>query len=382
MYVGQNDSHEIKYHEICKNKSMKKIAIIGTVGVPANYGGFETLAENLVKYHYVEKLPDELTVYCSSKSYKEKPSSYLSARLSYLPLSANGAQSIPYDIWSLFSAVWHRHNVILLLGVSGAIVLPLIRLISSARIITNIDGIEWRREKWQGFAGKFLHFSEKMAVRFSHEIISDNGAIAEYVRDAYGLDSYVIAYGGDHAVAIDGVAVDEYALPDRYSFSVCRIEPENNVHMVLEAFSCLVSNALVMIGNWKNSEYGRELQDRYASCSHLYLLDPVYDLAKLKTMRSNASYVIHGHSAGGTNPSLVEAMHFGKPVFAFDCNYNRSSTEDKALFFKSSDELKSLLENTDAPIAALVGADMLEIAQRRYTWQIVAQQYFELLRKP
>ena len=100
LYVGQNDSHEIKYHEICKNKSMKKIAIIGTVGVPANYGGFETLAENLVKYHYVEKLPDELTVYCSSKSYKEKPSSYLSARLSYLPLSANGAQSIPYDIWS------------------------------------------------------------------------------------------------------------------------------------------------------------------------------------------------------------------------------------------------------------------------------------------
>ena len=105
----------------------------------------------------------------------------------------------------------------------------------------------------------------------------------------------------------------------------------------------------------------------------------VFDIAKLKTMRSNASYVIHGHSAGGTNPSLVEAMHFDKPVLAFDCNYNRSSTESKALFFNSSDELKRLMETTDAQTAARVGADMLEIARRRYTWRIVAQQYFALL---
>lgn len=358
----------------------KYIAILGTVGVPANYGGFETLAENLVKYHSSEKLTDELTVYCSSKSYVEKVPSYLSARLKYVPLNANGAQSIPYDIWSLLSAIWHRYDVILLLGVSGAIALPLVRLFSSVRIVTNIDGIEWRREKWQGLAGKFLHFSEKMAVRFSHEIISDNGAIAGYVKDAYGLDSHVIAYGGDHAVKVEGSAVDEYAFPERYAFSVCRIEPENNVHMVLEAFSGLASHALVMVGNWKNSEYGRALQDKYANnCTHLYLLNPVYDLAKLKTMRANASYVIHGHSAGGTNPSLVEAMHFGKPVLAFDCDYNRSSTESKALFFKSSDELKSLMEITDTQTAARVGADMLEIARRRYTWHIVAQQYFALM---
>lgn len=359
----------------------KNIAILGTVGVPANYGGFETLAENLVKYHDANSRTEVLTIYCSSISYSDQSANYLSARLRYIPLNANGAQSIPYDILSLFSAIWHRHQVILLLGVSGAIALPLVRLLSSARIVTNIDGIEWRREKWQGFAGIFLHFSEKMAVRFSHEIISDNGAIAEYVKDAYGLDSHVIAYGGDHAVKVEGADVDEYELPDWYAFSVCRIEPENNVHMVLEAFSALASHALVMVGNWKNSEYGRALQDKYVNCTRLYLLDPVYDLGKLKTMRANASYVIHGHSAGGTNPSLVEAMHFAKPVLAFDCDYNRSSTENKALFFKNSDELKRLMEATDAQTVVRVGADMFEIAQRRYTWRIVAQQYFELLCK-
>ena len=129
----------------------KTISIIGTVGVPANYGGFETLAENLVKFHDAASLKSSLTVYCSSKSYPSKESTYLSARLKYVPLNANGAQSIPYDIVSLFSAVWNRSDVILLLGVSGAIALPLVRLFSSARIVTNIDGIEWRREKWQTF---------------------------------------------------------------------------------------------------------------------------------------------------------------------------------------------------------------------------------------
>lgn len=358
---------------------MNKIAIIGTVGVPANYGGFETLAENLVKYHDAAGIDDILTVYCSSKSYPAKEPYYLSARLRYIPLKANGVQSILYDICSLFSAIWHRQNVILLLGVSGAVVLPLIRLLSSARIITNIDGIEWRREKWQGIAGKFLHFSEKMAVKFSHVVISDNGAIAEYVKDAYGLDSHVIAYGGDHAVSVNSVSVMEYSLPDHYAFSVCRIEPENNVHMVLEVFFELASHALVMVGNWKSSEYGRVLQNRYAATGNLFLLDPIYELGKLKTLRASSSFVIHGHSAGGTNPSLVEAMHFGKPVLAFDCNYNRSTTEGKALYFDGSEKLQQLLRSLDMMVLEKVGRDMLEVANRRYTWQIVAKQYFDLL---
>ena len=167
---------------------MLKIAILGTVGVPANYGGFETLAENLERYHDAASLKSSLTVYCSSKSYPSREPIYLSARLKYVPLNANGAQSIPYDIWSLLSAVWQRNNVILLLGVSGAMALPLVRLVSSARVVTNIDGIEWRREKWQGLAKRFLRFSEKIAVHFSHELISDNDAIAEYVHQAYGAN--------------------------------------------------------------------------------------------------------------------------------------------------------------------------------------------------
>ncbi len=359
----------------------RKVAILGTVGLPANYGGFETLVENLVRYHDEKKLPYDLTVYCSSKCYAEKYKNHLSAQLKYIPLHANGAQSIPYDVWSLLSAVWHRNDVILLLGVSGAVILPFIRLISSAKVVTNIDGIEWRRQKWKGLAKWFLRLSEKMAVRFSHEVISDNGAIADYVKATYGLDSHVIAYGGDHVMGAELQSVVEYDLPEKYAFSVCRIEPENNIEMIVDAFSKLKDHSLVMVGNWNNSEYGQSIYQRFSTCDNLYLLDPVYDLGKLRTLRSQASIYVHGHSAGGTNPSLVEAMHFGITVMAFDCDFNRSTTDDCAIFFDSVESLMDKVVNVDEELARKVAGKMLGLAKQRYTWGIVAEQYFSLLKK-
>jgi glycosyltransferase involved in cell wall biosynthesis len=357
----------------------KKIAIIGTVGIPANYGGFETLAENLVKFHYSASLNSLLTVYCSSNNYLIKKTTYLSAQLKYVPLNANGSQSILYDIVSLISAVLHRNKVILLLGVSGAIALPFIRLFSLTRIIVNIDGIEWQREKWKGFAKYFLRLSEKIAVRFAHDVIADNVSIESYILQTYGVTSHLIAYGGDHVISVNASSIISFGLPATYAFSVCRIEPENNIHIILEAFSKLNEYPLVVVGNWLNSNYGRKLLLKYKGVNNLFLLESIYDLGKLKTLRSDCSIYIHGHSAGGTNPALVEAMHFGKPVLAFDCDFNRNSTENKALYFKSSKTLVKVMENLQEAEAEMIGCSMLEIAQRRYTWSGVAKKYFALL---
>jgi glycosyltransferase involved in cell wall biosynthesis len=358
---------------------VKKICILGTVGVPGNYGGFETLAENLVRYHSGRDDSCMLIVYCSSGSYPEKKTAYLSAELKYLPLNANGVQSIFYDIWSLLSAAWNRYDTILLLGVSGAVILPLIRLISPASIVTNIDGIEWRRQKWRGLAKRFLKFSERIAVRYSDEVIADNEGIADYVRRAYGAGCHIIAYGGDHAGDAELVSVAEYNIPEKYAFSVCRIEPENKVDVIVDAFARNGALPLVVVGNWENSEYGREIRRKYAEYGNLYLLDPLYHLGKLKTFRSHAYIYLHGHSAGGTNPSLVEAMSLGCPVLAFDCNFNRYTTEHKALYFKTGEELTSTLVSVDQPTLARVRADMLEVAERRYRWDVIAKSYFELL---
>ena len=130
------------------NLKKRKIAIIGTVGIPANYGGFETLAENLARYHQHTNNFSSLTVWCSSKGLRDKPDHYLSASLRYINLNANGLQSIPYDILSLLQVILMRHDRVLILGVSGALFIPFVRLFSRTIIITNIDGIEWRRSKW------------------------------------------------------------------------------------------------------------------------------------------------------------------------------------------------------------------------------------------
>lgn len=357
----------------------KNIAILGTVGVPANYGGFETLVENLVKYHDSAKLPESITVYCSSKSYPSKKSTFLSVQLKYIPFNANGPQSIIYDILSIFSAAWRGSDVILLLGVSGAIALPLVRLFSRSRIVTNIDGIEWKREKWKGAARWFLRFSEFMAVRFSHEVIADNAGIAEHVTKSYGQACHVIAYGGDHALTTECKPYDGSPLPDQYALALCRIEPENNVGLILEAFSQANGLPLVFIGNWNNSDYGRELKQRYSSIPHLHLLDPIYDVGILHDIRRRAVAYVHGHSAGGTNPSLVEMMHFGVPILAYDCIFNRHTTDDKALWFNEVESLVSLLSILTPEISSRVGDEMKRIAQGRYTWDVIGRDYFNLL---
>lgn len=345
------------------------IAIMGTVGVPACYGGFETLVDNLL----AENDEAKITVYCSSSSYEEQPKTYKNADLTYIPLNANGIQSIPYDICSLFDAAFiKRADTILVLGVSGALFLPVVRLLSKAKVVTNIDGLEWKRDKWNGWAKRFLKWSEKIAVKHSHIIIADNKGIADYVKQEYGVDAEVIAYGGDHAV------VNQLSISDEnYALALCRIEPENNVELILEAFS-QTNKRLKFIGNWQSSEFGLAMKAKYQHFENIDIVDPIYAIEKLFDIRQKCSFYVHGHSAGGTNPSLVEMMHFGKPIFAFDCNYNRASTEDKAQFFG---DIVNLTQLINSPLSVENGNNMKEIAARRYTWEIVKQQYFNLLRK-
>ena len=158
---------------------MKKIAVIGIQGVPAQYGGFETLVENLIGENAA---PDIVyTVYCSSKSYPKQLSTYKGAHLKYVPLLANGSQSILYDIISLLKAT-RNNDILLILGVSGCIFLPAYRLFSKKRLVINIDGLEHRRDKWGKWTRRFLKYSEKMAVRYADVIVSDNKGIQDYLR--------------------------------------------------------------------------------------------------------------------------------------------------------------------------------------------------------
>lgn len=357
---------------------MKKVAVVGTMGVPAQYGGFETLVENLIDKKTTSNI--RYTVYCSGKSYTNHLESYNEALLKYIPLQANGAQSVLYDMVSIIRAV-KEHDVILILGVSGCIFLPLFRIFSNKRLVINIDGLEHRRDKWGRFAKAFLKYSEKMAVKYADVIVSDNKGIQDYVWQEYGKQSELIAYGGDHVLcdvsSVEDVVLQNLSLKGKdYSFSVCRIEPENNVHIALEAFR-LAHKELVVVGNWDKSQYGKELQEKYAKCENIHLISPIYDLKVLNVLRSNCSFYIHGHSAGGTNPSLVEAMFFGKPILAYDVLYNRETTEGKASYYKTVEELRKLLSESYNVYDERARA-MLEIAHRRYRWADITKHYESL----
>lgn len=356
-----------------------KLAITGSVGLPARYGGFETLVERLVHYAKDSELPvDILTVYCSEYAYKDRPDWYHGARLRYSRFNANGAQSVIYDCMTALDAVRRGHDRLLVLGVSGAIVFPLLRLVSSVRIVTNVDGIEWRRPKWTGLSRLFLKWSEWLAVRFSHEVIADNQGIADYLRDAYRIPARVIPYGGDHAIqGTSDEAVGSLGVPDNYALALCRVEPENNVAMILEAFKD-GALPLVFVGNWNNSEFGRKLRLRYADSPNIVMLDPIYDSAALFSLRKSAKAYIHGHSAGGTNPALVEMMHFGHPILSFDCVFNRYTTENEGAYFTSSCELSKLISDiSDCDN----GLKMSLIASRRYRWDVIGAEYFALLQE-
>ena len=355
-----------------------KTAIIGTVGVPGCYGGFETLAENLVLYAQQNVQQDEaVTVYCTAKAYPEQLREYRGAKLRYSRFNANGAQSIIYDISTAIHAAVTGHDRLLVLGVSGAIIFPVLRLFSRAKIVVNVDGIEWRRDKWKGLPRHFLKLSEAIAVRFAHKVIADNQGIADYLAEAYNVKADVIAYGGDHALQTHPVsATITPPVPDKYALALCRIEPENNIEMILAAFED-AALPLVFVGNWDNSVYGRYVRARFGSCPRLDLRDPVYDPDALFQIRRYASAYIHGHSAGGTNPALVEMMHFALPIFAFDCNFNKYTTEDGAAYFADAQSLRHQINQT--PVIDN-GSAMKEIADRLYRWDKIGEKYLSILR--
>lgn len=354
---------------------MKKVAIVGTQGVPANYGGFETLVENLIGDNCSENI--QYTVFCSSKDMNNQIKNYKGAQLKYVPFHANGKQSIPYDIISLIRSM-RKYDVVLVLGVSGCMFLPVFRLFFKNKLIVNIDGLEHKRDKWGKVARWILRTSEAKAVKYADVVIADNKGIQDYVAETYNKHAELIAYGGDHvkrdiSESREKDILSRYGLKTgEYSISICRIEPENNCQITLEAYSG-INKKLVFVGNWQHSDYSKSLRQKYDGCKNIKFIDSLYDLDELNVLRSNAELYIHGHSAGGTNPSLVEAMFFGKPILCFDVIYNRESTQKQAYYWNNVDELKSLVSRTD-----LEGTKMKIIAESIYNWKNIARQYEDL----
>jgi glycosyltransferase involved in cell wall biosynthesis len=354
-----------------------KLAIVGIRGLPNNYGGFETLAEYLVEYLSKDF---EITVYCSSKDLPYKMKEFNGSRLKYIPISSHGAMGILYDSISLLDAIF-RHDKVLFLGFGGGFIIPLLKKYKS-KIILNVGGMDWKRSKWGSFAKKVIKKSEALLMKNSGKIISDNIAVQNYILSEYGKESTLIGYGGDQAqklAASEDLSVVYPFLKKEYAFIVTRIQPDNNIDMILNAFMAANRLPLVMVGNWDNSKYGKETKAKFQNKENLILLDAIYERKKLDVLRSNCSLYIHGHSAGGTNPSLVEAMFLGLPVYAFASGFNEYTTENEAIYFKNASDLTFLIQNLNYSSISLIGVNLKIIAEKSYRWSIIADKYKRLI---
>ncbi len=357
---------------------MKRVAILGCAGIPANYGGYETLAQNLVERKQREEI--KYVVYCSSLAYPVKLKEYCGARLVYCPFKANGWQSPIYDALTYIHAYFACDTIVTLSSV-GSFVLPFLRIFGKRRIIANYDGVELNRNKWNFLSRMVIKICQKCTSWFASLHIADNSAMVPILKETYGIESTVIEYGGDNAYPVkdDTTLRSRYHLePKSYYFNVARIEPENNTDKILSAFEKLPDKQLVLVGNWRKNDYAKVLYQRYSNTPNIKLIDPIYEPNEINLLRSNCQVYIHPHSVGGTNPSLVEAMSLGLPIIAFDVIFNRTTTENRALYFKTADAMIETIRTLRDEQLPALGINMAEIAQRRYRWATIVSKYEEL----
>jgi len=353
---------------------MKKISVIGIVGLPPCYGGFETFVDVLVRNLSKEFI---FTVFCSSKIYQKKIDTYNGAYLEYLRFKPNGIQSVLYDSLAAMKSI-KTHDILLFLGVSGSIILPFLRK-KGAKIVINIDGIEWKRKKWNYAVRLYLRLSELMAVRSADIIIVDNMAIKQYLDSTYNINAVYIPYGADHVKKLILSKETTYRYPflneKPYALNVARFEPENNIDLILEAFKELNMYNLILIGGWNKSKYGKNLKRKYEKYKNIYFLGGIYDQVVLNEIRSNAYVYIHGHSVGGTNPALIEAMYLGLPIIAYKCTFNISTTKGKSKYFLNKEELISIINNLNTEMLMKMREESMIIARKEYVWEKVLDRY-------
>jgi len=358
----------------------KKVAIVGTNGIPAKYGGFETLTENITK-NLNEKF--DFIVYCSNKQ-KTGLKEFNNSKLINLPFNANGWQSIIYDTVSLFHAAI-KSDVILYLGPGAGFILPIIKLFRK-KIIVNHGGLnEWEREKYSYLQKKYLYFSRKISAKVIDAHIADNMPLVESLKKTFNIDAIKIEYGGDHINKLSKtdklIEIFPFLYLD-YDLSVSRAQKDNNLHVILEAYESIPNRNLVLISNWNVSDYGQKIKAKYFNkYSNIFIVDAIYDQDYLNVIRSNTSLYIHTHSQCGTAPSLVEAMNYNIPIICFDVPTNRATTFNSTLYFKDTKSLVKVISELSEKELDIIKDKLYQIAKDNYTWTIISKKYAELINK-
>jgi glycosyltransferase involved in cell wall biosynthesis len=360
-----------------------KLALLGARGIPARYGGFETFAERLAVG--LAERGFQVTVFCEGKE-GQPSATFHGVELRYHSAPALGPlQTIVYDLKCLWSART-GFDVVYMLGYGVAPFCALPRLWRTT-VWINPDGVEWARAKWSTPAKLYFRGMEWFSVRAVNRVIADADAIAAHLERRHGPLSAcsVIPYGCEIVSAPpDPAQLQKWDLkPDGYYLVVCRLEPENHVLEILQAFRKSHSmRQLVVVGDHgASTPYVKEL--RAVRDPRIRMIGTVYDAPALTALRCGAFAYLHGHSVGGTNPSLLEAMGCGNLILAHDNPFNRETLGEDGLYFSTVEDLTATVDSVEsgAEELARLRADARERARTHYNWTDVIDRYAELLRE-
>lgn len=368
-----------------------KIAILGTKGIPNNYGGYEQFAE-FISQRLVER-GHEVTVYNPSfHPYRKSSYKGVSIITKFSPETwIGGSANFIYDFLCLKDALQRDFDIIYEAGYHS--VAPSYRLLGVRNrkhpvVVTNMDGLEYNRSKWSRFTQQLIRSLERIAVKDSPFMISDNLGIQEYYRENFGKDSYFLPYGADPVNHVEEKHLVPYEVTaHQYVMLVARFEPENNLEMVLDGFLASGLNFPFMVVGNHSTRYGGFLKEKYPD-RRIRFVGGIYDKPVLDSLRHFAAAYFHGHSVGGTNPSLLEAMACGAYIFAHDNPFNRKVLFDAARYFSDTSQAKQLLvelTTTRNREAHTFAKDNISRIQNQYNWDTIVDQheslFMELIQK-
>jgi hypothetical protein len=356
-----------------------KIAIIGTRGIPNNYGGFEQFAEYLSKY--LTEKGHSVTVYNGHRHpYKQKEWQNVRIVHCFDPeyLLGTAGQFI-YDFNCIYHSRSQSYDIILQLGYTSSSIWSFL-FPSKSVIVTNMDGLEWRRTKYGFFVRKFLKFAEMLAVRHSEYLVADSIGIQEYLLSKYKIISEYIPYGANIFNTPDVQQIEKKGLKKfDYDLLIARMEPENNIEMILDGAVQSNSNRpFVVVGNF-NNKFGSKLKSKYKSVDKILFWGAIYDLNFLNHLRYFSNLYFHGHSVGGTNPSLLEAMASSALISAHKNPFNSAILGNDAYYFESVSEVAKIITTVRKEKAewGKVSNNISKI-HKFYNWDRINQLYGEL----
>lgn len=364
------------------NTGSMKIALVGTRGVPARYGGFETCVEEVGQR--LAAMGHEVVVYCrTAKGDQPGPTHYLGMQLVHYSAPARKSiETLVHTGKATGHILRHRVDAAILFNAANSPWLPVLKA-ARVPVATHVDGLEWQRARWGKLGRKYYRAAESLAVRLSDALIADAEGIQDYYTEEFNIETTLLAYGAPilekgGSARIAGLGLQ----PKAYHLVVARFLPENHVHLIVEGYTRSKARLpLIVVGS---HPYAEEYTAKLLTLGddRVNFVGGIWDQDLLDELYANALVYWHGHSVGGTNPSLLRAMGAGAATNAFDVSFNREVLGGVGEYFAAAADIPAMAEKAEADMAAVVQRGVTSVARaRHYDWDDIARGYEILCRE-